>query len=351
VAASKPPQRRSATPLGLRLPELDFDLANAARRVIEGSLGVVAGERVAIVVDSEREPLGNTLAEIVRLVGGEPELVKVETLGSRPIRSVPERLHTLLSRAQASLLLIGFQDGELPMRKEYVGIVTGLGLRHAHMVGIGRRSMLAGFSVDPQRILHATGAVRMRLRPDSVLRLRSPAGSDLEVRLDPKHRWQERLGIIRPGRWENLPSGQLYTCPGDVNGVFVADASMGGPFASAGSLDATPVRVDIKSGTCRAVECADRVRARAVEDALRADPNGDRVGIVALGTNVGLRESTGELICDQNMPGLHLGFGATFPEKTGAGWDAPSQLSMSGTRADLDLDGEPLIRQGRYLVL
>jgi len=238
------------------------------------------------------------------------------------------------------------------MRLEYAKLVTELRLRHAHMIGVGRKTMLAGFSVDPQRILDATRAVRTRMRPDSVLRLRSPAGSDLEVKLGPQYRWQERVGIVRPGRWENLPSGELFTCPADVNGVFVADASMGSALgAMAGILARSPVKVEIKSGACRSVQCIDRGLASAVEAFLRTERNAEKVGMVVLGTNIGMHEATGEVVSDQNVPGLHLAFGATLADQTGASWDAPTQLSMAGMQADVDLDGAPLLRQGRYLVL
>ena len=336
----------------MRLPEVDYDLASAARRVIESSLGVVAGDRVLIVVDGLRELLGATLAEMARTVGADAEVVVLERMARRPVRNLPEQLRAELSRSQASVLLIGFEEGELQMRVEYVKLVTELRLRHAHMIGVGRRTMLAGFSVDPQRILDATRAVRARLRPDSVLHLRSPFGSDLEVKLGPQCRWQERVGIVRPGRWENLPGGELFTCPADVNGVFVADASMGGPVGgTAGTLSRSPVKVEIKAGACRAVHCIDRGLATAVEGFLRAERNAVKVGMVVLGTNVGMREPTGEVVSDQNLPGLHLAFGATLADQTGASWDAPTQLSMAASQADVDLDGAPLVRQSRYLVL
>ncbi len=342
----------SKHPSGLRRAVVDFDLANAARRVVESSLGVVGGERVAIVIDRAREALGAALAEVVSSVGATPELVRLEDLGDRPLRSFPPPLKALLQRAQASVLLIGFEDGEWSLRLEFVTLVTQLSLRHGHMVGVGKSGMLAGFAVDAHRILDATRAVRMRLRDDSILHLRSALGSDLEVKLDPRCRWQERVGAVRPGRWENLPAGELFTTPAEVNGVFVADGCLGGHFgATAGALTNKPVRVEIRGGHCRSIDGPDRGLVRAAEEALRAEVNGDRVGIVIVGTNIGLHEATGELMCDQNLPGLHLGFGATFHEQTLATWDSATQLSMTATRADVDLDGTPLLRQGRYLVL
>jgi aminopeptidase len=349
---SRPPPQRSHSPFSLRLASLDFDLANAARRIVESSLGVVAGDRVVVIVDSIRESLGETLAEVARALGATAEVVLLENLVKRPARTLPGPLRDELARAQASILLIGFEEGEWSMRREIVEMVSKLRLRHAHMVGVGRKALLSAFSVDPQAIVDVTRAVRTRLRPDSVIKLRSAAGSDLEVKLDPAARWQERAGFIRQGRWENLPSGELFTCPADVNGVFVCDASMGGPIgAAAGVLTRSPIRVEVRGGACRAVQCADRVLSGAIDSAMRAERNADRVGLVILGTNVGIGEPTGEIAADQNLPGLHLAFGATFKEQTGASWDAAAQLVMCGARADVDLDGAPLLRSGRYLVL
>jgi leucyl aminopeptidase (aminopeptidase T) len=232
-----------------------------------------------------------------------------------------------------------------------VDLVRKLNLRHAHMIGVTRRSMLAGFSVDPTRVLDATRAVRTRLRPESVLRLRTAAGSDLEVKLHPNHRWMEHVGVIRPGRWENLPSGELVTTPATASGVYVADASMGGHFGqAAGLLAAKPVRIEVEGGVSKGVRCPDLALQREVERFLKAEPNGDRVGAVGLGTNVGIHAPIGDVSCDQNMPGMTLSFGSTFPEYTGASWNARTQITFTCAQADVDLDGAPLLRGGRYII-
>jgi leucyl aminopeptidase (aminopeptidase T) len=205
--------------------------------------------------------------------------------------------------------------------------------------------------VDHARVLDATRAVRTRLRPDSLLRVRSAAGTDLEVRLDPAMRWTEHVGVIRPGRWENLPSGKLVTCPGLVRGVFVADGSVGGQFGQvAGVLDRSPVRVEIDGSMCRSVRCADRAIQRDVEAFLQREHNLTRVGGVCLGTNIGVLQPTGEILCDQNLPGLHVVFGSSAADQTGATWTTRAQLPMTGAGADVDLDGAALLRAGRYMV-
>lgn len=336
----------------MRLHTVDFDIVNAARRIVESSLGVVRGERVLIIVDRARNELAPALVEVTRNLGATCEQLMLENIEPRPIRTIPAAISAAMKTAQASILLIGFEDGEQPMRMDYLEAVRLQGLRHAHMVGVSRRSMLAGFSVDPARILDTTRAVRTRLRPDSVLKLRSPTGSDLTVKLSPAYRWAEHVGVIRPGRWENLPSGELMTAPGEISGVFVCDASMGGPFGqAAGLLTRTPVRFEIEAGIVKGVSSIDRALQREVESFLRREHHADRVGTIVLGTNVGILAPIGELICDQNLPGMHVGLGSTFPDKTGAPSSTRAQLSLTGASSDVDLDGAPLLRSGRYMIV
>jgi len=205
--------------------------------------------------------------------------------------------------------------------------------------------------VDPTRILDATRAVRTRLRPKSIIHAKTSAGTDLTVKLDPAHRWAEHVGVIRPGRWENLPSGELMTAPDSVDGVFVCDASAGGQFgAAAGLLTRTPLRLEIENGFVKSASCNDQSVQRGIEAFLALDRHSSRVGTIMLGTNVGLLAPIGELVCDQNLPGLHISLGSTFPDATGAPATTTAQLSLTSSGGDVDLDGAPLIRAGRYMV-
>src|SRR5579863_10504483 len=69
VTPTTPSSIRRPSTSSLRLPAIDFDLANAARRIIEGSLGVAGGERVVILVDRSRHDLGVTIEEVAKANG------------------------------------------------------------------------------------------------------------------------------------------------------------------------------------------------------------------------------------------------------------------------------------------
>lgn len=343
-----PPSRRPSSKMSIAT--IDFDIVNAARRIFEGALSLVPGDRCLLILDREREGLATALAETARTTGARCDVVFLEDFAMRPITELPPPIRTLLEQAQASVLLVGIERGEQGMRIDLIEHVVRLRLRHAHMVGVTRRSLIAGFSVDPTRVLDATRAVRMRLRPDSVVHLKTKGGSDLTVKLSPRHRWAEHVGVIRPGRWENLPTGELVTAPHSVDGVFVCDASLGGHFDHKGLVDRNPVRLEVSACIVTRVSCSDRALQRLVEEYLRSEPMAARVGTVVIGTNVGMLAPIGEMVADQNLPGLHLSLGNTFPDMTGAEPGALSQLTMTTSNADLDLDGAQLLRAGRYLV-
>jgi leucyl aminopeptidase (aminopeptidase T) len=347
------PKRRSSQSfraVSVAPDALQFDVMNAARRLVVGSLGVVRGESILLIADRERKDMVAVLEHVALEIGASVTVLFLDDIGPRPHHTLPPAIAEAMTQSQASALLCGYDAGELTMRREIGQRADDLRLRHAHMVGLTARSLVPGFSIDPQRILDTTRTVRMRLRPDSTLRVRSPAGTDLEVELDPSARWWECSGVVRPGRWENFPSGRLSTTPARIEGVFVADGSVAESFgAQAGLLRHTPVAVEIAQGMLRTVRCADRNLERAIDEYLHSEANGTRIGLVHIGTNVGLREPLGEIICDLNLPGLHIGFGTPHSTRTGADWDSRVQLAMSGAAQDVDVDGAPLVRAARYL--
>src|ERR1700733_3194885 len=195
------------------------DLGSAARRIVEGSLAVTGGEKVLVLYDQAHAELAQPLCEAIAVAGGEPLRLVLEDLAPRPHTNVDPKITDAMEIAQATVLLCGFHGGEYAMRTELVAESLRRKLRHAHMVGLTPRSMLASFAVDPERIEEVARAVLERIRPSSVLRVRSAAGTDLRVRLDPRHRWVNHTGVIRAGQKGNLPGGELVTCPADATGT------------------------------------------------------------------------------------------------------------------------------------
>lgn len=350
------PRRPSLRPTAPSIPPAallptDIDLANAARRIVERSLNVVRGDVVVLLTDRDHRELAHALEQVVASLEATGIVYELGDHEILPLRSVPQNILESLRGAQASVYIAGVETAEQSFRRELVDLVSRYKLRHGHMLGVTRRAMLTGFTVDPVRILDATRALRMRLRPDSRAVVRSRAGTNLTVQFASRYRWVEQTGTIRPGRWENLPAGELATVPERVDGVFVADAALAcARVLTNVPLQGTPIQFTIENSLVTNVACSDNNLRSEVENALRDDRHGNRVGTVIFGTNVGISDPTGELVCDQSMPGLHLSFGKTYASETGAEWDSNAQVVAAQAYADIDLDGTALLRAGRYLV-
>ena len=329
---------------------VDFDLLSSARRVVEGALSVVPGERVVVLCDLERKQLAEAVKEAAIWVKATALVIDLDEHGSRPLSELPPVAQEAMANAEASVFIARSGSDEVALRRHVVELAKRHGMRHAHMLGLTARTMVAGLAVDPRRIADTARQLRARLRPDSEVCLRSDAGSDLTVRLDPRFKWVENSGIIRPGRWLNLPAGELLTSPASVEGTFVVNASITGiPGLDGRLLDATPLTLQFDGRRVSSVGCKDTSAAQSVDEYLRSGANYDRVGLISFGTNIGLSEPSGTLIVDQTLPGLHLALGMTLPELTGADWDSAGQLVLTACRADLDIDGRAVMRAGRYL--
>lgn len=331
---------------------LDAGIAVAAHRLVTGSLSVVSGERIVVVVDEAHRLMGEIIRDVVITEGSAATLFCLEQLGPRPHAALHPTITAALANAQASVLLIDFQAGELQMRTEMVDTAADHKLRHGHMIGVSRASLVAGFSVDPHRIAEKSRAVAVRLRSDSRIAVRSNLGTDLVVELTARCKWVDYGCIVAPGKRVNLPGGELVTSPETVNGVYVANGTLGdADGALRRDLRETPVLLRIAGSRVTAVECErDRQLARSISERMFRTSNLDRVGLVGFGVNVGLTTPVGDVFTDQKLPGVHLSLGETFPQKTGATWTSKSWLALTTVEADCDVDKLPILRRGRYLV-
>ena len=153
-----------------------------------------------------------------------------------------------------------------------------------------------------------------------------------------------------PASGSTSRSARWSTSPHAANGVFVADAAVGGGTgARTGLLARKPIKLTFEGGRLKGVDCNDLTLKRYVEGFASSGANRDRLGLVSLGTNLGILTPLGEIIHDENLPGIHVALGEPFAAQSGATWSAHGQLAFAAASTDVDLDGAPLIRLGRYV--
>ena len=69
-----------------------------------------------------------------------------------------------------------------------------------------------------------------------------------------------------------------------------------------------------------------------------------------MGTNVAVHSIIGNILQDEKLPGLHLAFGHTYAEHTGASWSCRTHLDIVGRHFDVWFDDEQVMADGKFLI-
>ena len=296
------------------------DLMPGAHNAVDVCLGIRPGERVALVADEESRNVAASIEQALNERSARSECLLIEDLTARPMSSAPARLVAALERADAGILCVQPREGELGARMAIVAVVERKRMRYAHMVGVTPRIMREGMRADYRLVDRLSQQLCDRMHTAGRLTVRTDAGTNFTATFDPALAWVKTSGLINPRYWSNLPAGEVFTTPASVDGTFVCDGTAGDYFnAKYGSLDRTPLILEIRAGRLVDAQCRNADLRRDFWTYCHTDANSNRVGELAFGTNLGLREMIGILLQDEKVPGVHLAFGDPYGSQTRCG--------------------------------
>ena len=327
------------------------DLLAGARNAVNTCLGVRQGEHVALVADEASRAVAASLEQALADAGADTRSLLIESVANRPIRSAPPELLHAFEEAAAGILCVQPLEGELPARMAIVGLIERRRIRYAHMVGVTPQIMREGMRADYLQVDRLSNQLCARMDHARSLTVRTPNGTDFRATFDHSLAWVKTSGLINPRYWSNLPAGEVFTTPGSVDGVFVCDGTAGDYFnAKYGSLDRAPLVLEIRGSRLRSAQCDRSDLERDFWNYCHTDENSDRVGELAFGTNLGLREMIGILLQDEKVPGVHLAFGDPYGSQTHADWKSCTHVDVLTRHCDVWIDDEQVIAEGQYLL-
>ena len=322
-----------------------------ARNAVRVCLEVRPQERAVLITDRASLPIGAALAEEFREAGADLATFVLEDFAPRPLQGLPHPVLEALEGAGVSCFAAVGQAGELHSRIEMTAVVNRRRIRHAHMVNISPRIMVEGMRADFRKVDALCRWLLPRMEATRTFHAVSAAGTDLTATFDPKIKWLKTSGIISPDKWGNLPGGEVLTAPDRVDGVFVVDGVLGDWMAAKyGDMQEHPLRIEIANSRITRIDCPVREIVEDFRHYVSKDENSNRVGELALGTNVALRDPIGQILQDEKIPGLHIAFGHPYSEHTGATWRSSSHIDVVGRHFDVELDGVPVMKDSRFLV-
>jgi len=336
-----------------QLNSLSFDpeLTPGARNAVNVCLRVQPNEKVCVITDEATKEIAASLVHELEKIRAPYRAWVLEDLAPRPLSGLPQEILDDLEISQVSIFAVQAQANELGSRMQMTNVVNRRKIRHAHMVNINHQIMLEGMRADFLKVDRISTKVVEKLRPARQVRAKTAAGTDLVADLNPNYRWVKTSGIISPDKWGNLPGGEVFTTPGEVNGTFVIDGVVGDWLcAKYHGLRETPLTIRIKGNRLTEVHSSNRELESDFWIYTHADENSDRVGEFAVGTNIELKDVIGQILQDEKFPGIHIAFGNPYGEHTGAEWYSSSHIDVVGRNFDIWVDSEQIMRDGKFLI-
>ncbi|HXP16523.1 MAG TPA: aminopeptidase [Terriglobales bacterium] len=336
-----------------QLSTLAFDpeLTPGARNAVNVCLRIQPGEKVTVITDEATREIAASLIRELERVDAPYRAWVLEDLAPRPLTDLPREIVGDLETSQVSIFAVQAQTNELRSRMQMTDVVNRRKIRHAHMVNINHQIMLEGMRADFLKVDRISTRVVETVRRAKRVKARTPAGTDLTAELNAEYRWVKTSGIISPDKWGNLPGGEVFTTPGEVNGRFVIDGVVGDWLcAKFGSLRENPLTIHIRGNRLTEAHSANRELEDDFWRYTHTDENSDRVGEFAIGTNIELKDVIGQILQDEKFPGVHIAFGNPYGAHTGAEWYSSTHIDVVGRNFDIWVDGEPIMRNGQFLL-
>ena len=335
------------------LAEIPFDteFLIGARNAVRTCRRGQPGERVTVITDEETAPIANALRHELAALESDHRVWVLEQEGLRPLTDMPRVILDDLETAAVSIFCAQAKTGELPSRMQMTEVVNRRKIRHAHMVNITPEIMTHGMRADFDAIDRLSVKLLGMARTANVVLATTPAGTRIEARMSPDYQWLKTSGIISPNTWGNLPGGEVWTTPGEVNGVYVVDGVVGDYLcAKYGDLKSTPLTIEVEGNRLKSAQCANAKLAQEFWEYTHTDENSDRVGEFAIGTNIGVRDVIGNILQDEKIPGMHIAFGHPYGDHTGANWTSKTHIDVVGRAFSIWLDDTQIMENGRFLV-
>jgi aminopeptidase len=329
----------------------DPQLTIGARNAVHVCLRVQPSEKVTVITDEVSLEIAAAIVQELEALGCEYKTWVLEDVASRPLTDLPAVIAQDMESSQVSIFAVQAQTNELKSRMQMTDIVNRRKIRHAHMVNINKRIMLEGMRADFHKVDRLSVKVMETVTKAKQIRAKTAAGTDLVAALNPNYRWVKTSGIISTEKWGNLPGGEVFTTPGEVNGTFVIDGVVGDYLcAKFGDLKANPLTIHIKENRLTEAHSSNRELRDDFWAYTHKDENSDRVGEFAIGTNIELKDVIGEILQDEKYPGIHIAFGNPYGAHTGAEWYSSTHIDVVGRKFDIWVDNQQIMRSGQFLI-
>ena len=313
-------------------------LDRAVEAVVRDCLAVAADEEVLVICNPVTEELGALMRIVAQGEGAEATMALISERDSHAAEP-PAAVAAAMLAADVVIAPTIQSLSHTAARKA----ASEAGVRVASMPGVTEEMLARVMGADMDELRRRGEAICALLDGGAEARVTCTNGSDLRLGLEGRTAIPDAGDLSARGAFGNLPCGEGFIAPleGTGEGMLVVDGSIAG----VGEVG-DPVPLTVRGGHLTDAIGADGEALLELLTAHGAD--GTNVAELGIGTN---EEAilTGNILEDEKILGTaHVAFGASAA--IGGTVQVPVHLDCVILEPTVEIDGEPLVRDGELLV-
>jgi len=314
-------------------------MLRTARMLVEHCVALRPEEHVLVIGDAHTVPLAEVLAEAAREAGTDV-IMAIMTPRAQHGNDPPPVLAAAMLASDVMLMAVTHSITHTTARKA----ASARGARAAILRSATVESMTEGAATaDYPAIRRLTRGLANRLGAASAVRLTSPEGTDLTLRIKGRAALALDGFATEPGTFTPFPTGEAAIVPleGSADGVLVFDHAID----NVGVLDA-PIRCLVREG--RIVEAVGGRSAEVFRQLIATDAQAANIAEFAIGTNPKSR-LRGNMAEDKVLLGVvHIGIGDSHT--IGGFVESAIHVDAVILNPTVEIDGERIVERRQMLV-
>ncbi|OGC78285.1 MAG: leucyl aminopeptidase [candidate division Zixibacteria bacterium RBG_16_50_21] len=310
-------------------------LTKAARNAIKHCFNLKADESVLVITDEPLRKIGYYFFEAAKKISKNVVLTEIlprERHGDEP----PTALAQMMKQFPVLIIPTSKSMSHTQARRE----ASQAGARIATLPAITVDTMKRTLNANYRKIAERSHKLASAINGKNVVRVTSPAGTDITMSIEGRKCEPDTGLIFNPGNFSNLPAGESYLAPLEetAQGTIVVDGSMAG----IGKLK-KPIRMTVKAGFVTELSGGpDAKKLRQILDS--AGPLAYNVAELGIGTNDKAR-LVGSVLEDEKVLGtVHMALGDNM--SMGGKISVRSHLDGIILKPTVVVDGETIMKNG-----
>ena len=325
-------------------------LVEGATNAVKICMGVNDSDKVVIVTDQHTREVADAIHSIAKSITNSRIFV-LEDYTARPMKELPAEIIRAIPDSTVTFWMAQSYEGELKVRSFFRTEAMKYA-RHAHMPGVTKEMMEQGMCADYNLVYKTTMKIYDTVKNVGNMHASSRDGTSLDLEFNKNWRWIPSHGIFHEkGTWGNLPDGEVFTTPYNVNGIMIV-SELGDWFAKKYGYLQDRIRFEINDSRIDlgSVQCSNSELKRELLKYLETDENSNRASEFAIPTNLHLMNMPliGNMLQDEKAR-VHIAFGDPYGSQTNANWQSSTHVDCILENCDVTTDTIEIMKAGKLL--